>query len=132
MYLLGLDIGTTNWKGNLYDLQGRLIKSISVPSPERKNKKGHNYYDPAEFWNIFCRITKEIAKKIKDPGMIASVSFASMAEAGLIVDGSGRPLSHIIPWYDKRSIPEADILHKTETCVPNSPSSRRAFFSNHR
>jgi len=112
MYLLGLDIGTTNWKANLYDLSGRLIKSLSEPAPLRKDKKGHSFYDPIELWSVFCGLTKEIVKNIKAPEDIAAVSFASMAEAGLIVDAEGRPLSNIIPWFDKRTTPQAEKIQK--------------------
>lgn len=112
MYLLGLDIGTTNWKANLYDLKGRLVKSVSTPTPLRKDGRGNNYYDPGELWSTFCRLTKLIAGSVRAPEQIVSISFGSMAEAGLIVDASGKPLSHIIPWFDKRTLLQAEKLQK--------------------
>ena len=57
-------------------------------------------------------MTRQITGQIKDPSQIKAVGFASMAEAGLLVDGRGKPLTDIIPWYDNRSILEKEYLEK--------------------
>ncbi|OGF47525.1 MAG: hypothetical protein A2452_02395 [Candidatus Firestonebacteria bacterium RIFOXYC2_FULL_39_67] len=105
MYLLGLDIGTTNWKANLYDLKGRLIISVSHPAPVKKDKSGNSYYDANQMWKIFCVLIRQAVIKVKNPELIKAISFASMAEAGCLADENGLPLTHIIPWFDKRTIP---------------------------
>ena len=110
MYLLGIDIGTTNWKANLYDYRGKQVASASLPAATRKDRKGRYYYDPGELWSSVCRLTRQIISKIKDPAQIKAVGFASMAEAGLLADDRGRPLTGIIPWYDNRSIKEKEFL----------------------
>ncbi len=112
MYLLGIDIGTTNWKANLYNYRGKLVASASLPAATRIDKRGRHYYAPGELWSSVCRLTRQIARQINDPSEIKSVGFASMAEAGLLVDGSGKELTAIIPWYDNRSIPEKEFLEK--------------------
>ena len=112
MYLLGLDVGTTNWKANLYDLKGKLVVSVSQPTPVRKDKRGNSYYDAEEMWKIFSSLIREVSGKVKDPASITAVSFASMAEAGCLVDEDGLPLTHIIPWFDQRTMPEAEQILK--------------------
>ena len=59
MYLLGLDIGTTNWKANLYDLKGRLIASAKTPAVTSVDKNGRDYYGPEVLWKSVCKLTKE-------------------------------------------------------------------------
>ena len=46
MYLLGIDIGTTNWKANLYNYRGKRVASASRPTATRKDRKGRHYYSP--------------------------------------------------------------------------------------
>ena len=110
MYLLGIDIGTTNWKANLYDYRGKKVASASLPTATRRDGKGRHYYSPGGLWSSVCRLTRQIVKNLKDPSQIKAVGFASMAEAGLLVDGCGKPLTDIIPWYDNRSIKEKEFL----------------------
>ncbi|MFH1073779.1 MAG: FGGY family carbohydrate kinase [Candidatus Firestonebacteria bacterium] len=108
MYLLGLDVGTTNWKANLYDLKGKLIISVSHPAFVKKDKCGNNYYDAEQMWKIFCALIRQVVKKVRTPDLIKAVSFASMAEAGCLADEEGLPLTHIIPWFDQRTMPQAE------------------------
>ena len=110
MYLLGLDIGTTNWKANLYDMKGKLVISVSAPTPTRKDSRGHSYYDPEVMWKTFCSLIRQAVKKAGKPDAIKALSFASMAEAGLLVDENGEAVSHIIPWFDQRSMPQTEKL----------------------
>ena len=112
MYLLGIDIGTTNWKANLYNYRGKRVASASLPTATRKDRKGRHYYSPGELWRSVCGLTRQITGQIKDPSQIKAVGFASMAEAGLLVDSRGKPLTDIIPWYDNRSILEKEFLEK--------------------
>ncbi len=112
MYLLGIDIGTTNWKANLYDYRRKRVASASLPTATRQDRKGRHYYSPGELWSSVCRLTRQIIRQIKDPSQIKAVGFASMAEAGLLVDSRGKPLTDIIPWYDNRSIKEKEFLEK--------------------
>ena len=112
MYLLGIDIGTTNWKANLYDYKGKLIASASLPTATRKDRNGRHYYEPSELWSSVCRLTHQVIGRIKDPSQIKAVGFASMAEAGLLVDSRGKPLTDVIPWYDNRSLKEKEFLER--------------------
>jgi len=111
MYLLGVDIGTTNWKANLYDYNGKLIASAKIPTKVNKDKFG-DYYNPYILWKSFSQLTREILSKIKSPSSIKALSIASMAEAGLIIDKFGKPIYHIIPWYDKRTVKQKEWLEK--------------------
>jgi len=110
MYLLGLDAGTTNWKANLYDLKGRLVFSVSCPAAVKKDKAGNSYYDAGEMWKLFCGLIRQAVKKAGRPERIKAVSFASMAEAGCLVDEAGLPLTEIIPWFDKRTVPQVEVV----------------------
>lgn len=113
MYLIGLDVGSTNWKAALYSVKGKLISAVDYPTPVRKDGRGNIYYDPKQLWKIYCTLIKKIAKKAGNPELIKAISIASMAEAGGLVDKNGQPVSSIIPWYDRRTIPQKnEILEK--------------------
>jgi len=105
--LLGLDIGTTNIKAGLFETDGRLAAVASRPTITSYTAEGLPYYDPEWMWQTAAEVLREAAAKAGSP--ILALGITSMAEAGLIVDlDNGRPKSHVIPWFDKRSLPQLE------------------------
>jgi len=105
--LLGLDIGTTNIKAGLFHTDGRLAKVASRPTITQHTADGLPYYDPEWMWETAAVVLREAVAASDAP--IHSLGITSMAEAGLLIDTvSGQAKSHVIPWFDKRSLPQLE------------------------
>ena len=58
-------------------------------------------------WETAAEVLREAAAKAEEP--VRCLGITSMAEAGLLIDlVSGKPKSHVIPWFDKRSLPQLE------------------------
>jgi xylulokinase len=125
--LLGLDIGTTSLKAVLYDAaRGEVVRIAVRPTPISHPREGWSEHDPLALWEATTACIREAAAGLP----VAALAISSMAEAGLLIDSSGKPLSPIIAWYDRRSetqaawieqqIPVADLYRITGQRV--SPS----------
>ncbi len=112
MNLVGVDAVTTRCKAGLFALEGSAMRIATRPTRTRHTARGDCYYDPQELWETIAATIREIvsAEERRD---IAVVGVASMAEAGLLVDGrTGDPRSHVIPWFDTRSRPQSDHISR--------------------
>lgn len=103
-YLIGLDIGTTNTKALLYDPeQGRVIDQAALPTPTDHPAPGWSQHDPEQLWQTAAACLRRAAAGRP----VAALAVSSLAEAGLPLDGRGRPLYPIIAWYDRRTEAQA-------------------------
>ncbi len=102
--LLGLDIGTTSLKAVCYDADlGQVARAAVRPTPVGHPRSGWSEHDPQALWEGIVACIREAAGGLA----VAGLAISSMAEAGLLLDAAGRPLSPIIAWYDRRSEPQA-------------------------
>jgi len=105
-YLLGIDIGSTNLKANLYDGKGNRLVGASrktrIRYPDLKKPKWA-VYDPDELWNEIAEAVREVVNKIGDPGMIKGIAIAGMGEPGIPIDKNGNWLYPAITWFDPRT-----------------------------
>lgn len=101
-YLLGLDIGTTHLKAGIFTLQGEPVVVKLASTPSHNLGEGRAIYNPDELWDSVCGLLKETTGRLESGDKILSVAIASMGEAGLLIDGEGKPLTPIIAWYDSR------------------------------
>ena len=108
-YLLGIDVGTTNLKANLYDVAGNWITGSSRPM-RAVSPPGHPHwsaYDPDELWNNTVGNLRQITSQIEHPESIAALAVVGMGEPIIPVDGRGRWLYPAICWFDRRTEPQA-------------------------
>lgn len=110
-YLLGIDVGTTNLKANLYDTKGKRVGGSSRPTrthhpnPERP---GWSVYDPDELWDNTVQVIREVVSKIRRPEMIKGLAITGMGEPGVPIDRDGNWLYPAITWFDRRTAPQAE------------------------
>jgi xylulokinase len=103
-YLLGLDAGTTSIKAYLYDARtGQLVAGAARPTPVACPRPGWAEHDPEALWHAAADSIRAAldAAPLREP--VACVAVASMGEAGLPLDGHGRPLYPIMAYYDTRA-----------------------------
>ena len=103
--LLGIDIGTTNCKAILFDLQGRLIAGGSAPTPTYHPRPEWFEHDPEQLWQTVVTTIRQALIGI-DPKCVRGLTVASMGESGTMVDAHGRALCPMIVWHDARTVPE--------------------------
>ena len=116
MYLVGIDVGTTNWKANVYDLDGKRVAGASRPTlmhyPDPQHP-GWAVYEPDEIWNSISEVLREAMSRIPDPDGVKGVGITSMGETGIPIDKDGNHLYAAITWFDPRAQPQADKIEET-------------------
>jgi sugar (pentulose or hexulose) kinase len=106
--LLGLDVGTTAIKAAVLDPGGRELGHGRAPTPWRRVATGAEL-DPEELLAAALAGARAALTAAGDPA-VAGIGVASVAETGVLLDGSGRPTVPGIAWYDTRGEPEATRL----------------------
>ncbi|MBN1546535.1 MAG: hypothetical protein JW902_07750, partial [Syntrophaceae bacterium] len=102
MYIIGIDIGTTNSKVVLYDTHGTLQALHAEPTIGHEDGPGMVHYNPCEIWAAVCKGIKAVLSSINDSSKVAGISACSMGEALVGIDGSGRETGWSFPWNDQR------------------------------
>ena len=106
--LMGIDIGTTNWKVVVFDTDGTCVFVDKVPTMTHYDEQGHSTYKPQEIWAAVSGMIRKAADRYGDD--IKGISVTSMAEAVVPIGEDGEPCSDIITWFDNRSQKEAEYI----------------------
>ena len=110
MLMIGIDIGTTNSKVGVFDDTGRMLSQASRQTKLYVHRDASTYFDPLRIWTDVADMIKEAAGKV-EAARIVSIGITSMAESGLSLDRrTGEPISEIVPWSDRSSAPQAQLL----------------------
>ena len=109
-YLLGIDIGTTNLKANLYDVAGRRVAAASRPTvAERRHPRNPDWaeYSPDTLWRATADNIREVVGQVPDASQIKALAVVGMGEPIIPLDESGAWLYPAICWFDRRTEPQA-------------------------
>ena len=109
-YLLGIDIGTTNLKANLYDADGRRVAAAARPTvAERRHPRNPDWaeYSPDTLWQATVDNIREVVSQIPDAGQIKALAVVGMGEPIIPVDERGDWRYPAICWFDRRTEPQA-------------------------
>lgn len=105
--LLGIDVGTSAVKALVFDAtSGQVVAQASQPLPAYHPRPEWTEFDPQELWETVCRCLQRLWREVA-PESVVALGVASMAEAGVLLDGSGHPVYPIIAWHDPRTEPQA-------------------------
>ena len=103
MYLIGIDIGTTNTKVALYKTNGELVHSRSEPAISHKDGPGMMHYVPSQIWQAASKGIKDVLTKVDNASEVLSVSTSSAGEALVAIDKDGMETGESFPWIDTRT-----------------------------
>ncbi len=103
VYLIGLDVGTTNLKVIVYDVEQKAQSVYSCPTRTHYPRPGWAEYYAEELWTDMAALLRQAVRQLPEAAAVKGVSVASMGEAGLLVDAQGRALSPMIAWFDTRA-----------------------------
>lgn len=111
--ILSIDLGTSNIKGAIYNLDGVEIAFKSIEYDLYTPSKDIVENDVKKYWevlkNIIYHLTLEVKGRVDN---IVAVSTTSQGETIVPVDRKGEPLCNAIVWLDSRTKKEADDISK--------------------
>jgi len=107
---LGFDLGTTVTKVTALTDDGNRLLDLSVPTEWRDIGGGRFERDPAAVVGDVETLLVDVVKSFDGDVEVRSIGFTSMAEAGVLVDASGRDHCPVIAWYDPRGTEQAAAL----------------------
>lgn len=112
-YIMGLDFGTSNLKGALYDLNGQEIAFESIEYNLLTPSQGIVENNVNNYWKLLKIIFKKLLEKINnDAEKIIAIGTTSQGETIVPVDKNGDPLRNAIVWIDTRSVEEAEEIRQ--------------------
>ncbi len=104
-YLIGVDLGTTNAKGVLYDVEGNKIASAIETYTTEHLYADYAEQDPMDWWkavtNIFQALMKDVDETVKHS--VISISVSSQTPTLLPLNAQGDVLRKAIIWMDSRA-----------------------------
>jgi xylulokinase len=110
MRFLGLDLGTTSFKGAVLDLERQTIEHVRrVPTPEPVPglPSGHHELDPDTVLAAVRRLIGELLTEAPDA---TAMVMCSQMHCMVLTDSDGQPRSNIITWKDQRGAELIDEL----------------------
>ena len=114
MYLLGIDVGTTNIKALIFDTERGQVHSLGHERTITRHPiKEWSEFDADELWHSILQCLHQAIAQCDQPDQIRAVAVASMGEAGFPLDAQGNILSSAIAWYDPRTTPQAQWWNDT-------------------
>ena len=106
-YLIAHDLGTSGDKATLFDLDGRLLNSLTHAYSTHFFHGNWAEQNPLDWWEAFCMATRQLLKG-RDARQVAAVAFSGQMMGCVLVDAQGTPLRPAIIWADLRATRQAD------------------------
>src|SRR5579864_8755581 len=108
MYLVGIDVGTTNTKTVIFDVEtGHICAVGSCRSIARHPVAEWSEFGAEDLWETVLKSIKIAIQHCDRPERIRAISVASMGESAFPLDADGNVLHPAIAWYDQRTVAEA-------------------------
>lgn len=102
--VLVFDLGTTNFKGTLFDNDGALKALVRMPTPYTNTRGLHREVSVAAFESAIQYLAEELrAEAPEDYAAITAVTFSSQTNSFVLLDPSGEALTPFIIWTDLRA-----------------------------
>lgn len=112
-YLLGIDIGTTNVKAVLFNIDGVAVAQAGAEYPTYFPTAGWAEQDPELWWQAATEVIRGVIAKAQiNSGEIAALSISSQAPTMLPVNDLGEPLRPALIWMDRRSEEQCNYLRQ--------------------
>ncbi len=109
-FLIGVDVGTSEAKAGLFDLEGNLLRLARCGYPIiTAGRIGHAEQDPKQWWSAVCQTLREVV--VDTPAdALAGLCVQGQGPSVVMVDERGEPLNNAILWLDTRHSGERDEL----------------------
>lgn len=106
--VIGLDLGTTNWKAVAYSQASLPLARFRQPVAMHEEPDGRASYDPEAIWGFVVRALRELVDQLGPDRArrVVGLAVTSTGEAGVLLDKAGQPVYPAIAWYDLRTEPQ--------------------------
>ncbi|MFA7591504.1 MAG: FGGY-family carbohydrate kinase [Sphaerochaetaceae bacterium] len=112
--LLAHDLGTSGNKATLFDLEGNLLASKTVPYKTYYFNVTWAEQDPNDWWEAVCGSTRALLADY-DARDIGAICFSGQMMGCLAVDKRGIPLKRHILYCDQRSVAQTEeLVHRID------------------
>lgn len=107
--LLGIDIGTSSCKVDLFSLDGKRVAGASAAYPVYYPGPGMAEQNPEEWWGGVCAAVKGLLSESQiDPKHIAAIGVDGQSWSAIPIDGDGNVLCNTPIWTDTRAQAQCD------------------------
>ena len=104
-YLLGIDNGLTSTKAAVYDLEGCLRGTCSLPTQISSGRSGTSEIDMRQQWSITCSVIRRVVEETVDsPADIAAIGLSGHGNGLYLLDKAGHPLRRAFTSMDHRAL----------------------------
>jgi xylulokinase len=108
--LLGVDVGTTQTKVGVFDLEGRLVASARAGYPLFTDPMTNAAeQDPEDWWEAAARAIGVVTGKV-DPARLVAMSVGGQGPTVVALDHDLQPVCRALTWMDLRATAEAQRL----------------------
>lgn len=106
--IIGIDIGTTNWKVVAYTEDGTLLAQYKSGAMVHEEPGGRATYEPEELWAFVLDGLRSVVSRLGPEASrrVVGMAVTSMGEAGVLLDAKEEALYPAIAWYDLRTEPQ--------------------------
>jgi len=102
--VLVFDLGTTNFKGTLFDINGELKALARIPTPFTNTRGVHSEISVPAFDTAIQSLADDLrASAPEDYAAVAAVTFSSQTNSFVLLNPSGDALTPFIIWNDRRA-----------------------------
>ena len=102
--LLVFDLGTTNFKGTLFNTEGKLKALARTPTPFTNTRGVHSEVSVPAFDAAIQNLADELrASAPEDYAAIAALTFSSQTNSFVLLNPYGEALTPFILWNDRRA-----------------------------
>ncbi|MBN1299382.1 MAG: hypothetical protein JW997_06830 [Actinobacteria bacterium] len=104
--LLGLDLGSTSIKANIYNEKGKLVSGGSRPTELFHPDSHHSnwaIWEPDNIWKAVTNAISEAMSKVSSKEEVKAISVTGFGMDGVPVDKSGKWLYPFISWHCPRT-----------------------------
>lgn len=108
MPVIGLDLGTSRFKGVILAANGRDVLATAERELRFIKDGPRVEIDPEDHWQSFASLLRELVAAAGDSNSDVALCFAAAAGNTLLLDPqTGAPLTNIISWLDQRADSDA-------------------------
>ena len=103
-YLIGIDYGTGGAKACIINTKGNVLSFAFEEYPIIHEKPGWSEHDPLLYWEIACRMIKNIITQAQiNPGEIRGIAVSSALPSMVMVDKEHNPIHRAYNLMDRRA-----------------------------
>ncbi|MCD6289564.1 MAG: carbohydrate kinase, partial [Anaerolineae bacterium] len=110
-YLIGMDYGTGGAKASIIDTQGNVLGFAFEEYPFIHEHPGWSEHDPHLYWEIACRLIRDILEQSGvNPKEVRGIALSSALPSLVMVDKDHNPIHRAYNLMDRRATEEVEWL----------------------